>query len=407
MDNKVNKNWKKIFYIISAGQAFSLLGSSMVQFAIIWWLTVKTNSAVVLSAASISGFLPHAILGPFIGALVDRHSRKAVMIAADLTIASATLVLIMFFFIGEPSVWVIYLILTVRSIGSAFHMPAMQASIPMIVPEERLTSASGVTQLIQSASYALGPALAALMIGAFSIEYVMMIDVLGAVIATITLLVVSIPNPEKSIKDAENTGMLKEVLHGIKTLREYKGLFNLTVISSIYMIIYIPVGSLFPLMVRGHFQGGAFEASAVEVAFAVGMFLGSIVLGVIGDKLKKDFIISISILLMGIALVISALLPGSGFIAFVILSAIMGLSAPLFSGAYMALLQSKVDPSVLGRVMGVVNSMMLIATPLGLLIAGPGSEKLGIARWFLISGVMIVILSGICKLNPSIKTIEN
>lgn len=329
------------------------------------------------------------------------------MIAADLTIASATLVLIMFFFIGEPSVWVIYLILTVRSIGSAFHMPAMQASIPMIVPEERLTSASGVTQLIQSASYALGPALAALMIGAFSIEYVMMIDVLGAVIATITLLVVSIPNPEKSIKDAENTGMLKEVLHGIKTLREYKGLFNLTVISSIYMIIYIPVGSLFPLMVRGHFQGGAFEASAVEVAFAVGMFLGSIVLGVIGDKLKKDFIISISILLMGIALVISALLPGSGFIAFVILSAIMGLSAPLFSGAYMALLQSKVDPSVLGRVMGVVNSMMLIATPLGLLIAGPGSEKLGIARWFLISGVMIVILSGICKLNPSIKTIEN
>lgn len=170
------------------------------------------------------------------------------MIAADLAIASATIVL------------------AFRSLGTAFHMPAMQASIPMIVPEERLTSASGVTQFIQSASLILGPAL---------------------------------------------------------------------------------------------------------------------------------------------ALVMSGILPGSGFIAFAALSAVMGLSAPLFSGPYMALLQSKINPGVLGRVMSVVNSMMLIATPLGLLIAGPGAEIIGVARWFLISGTGIVVIGFVCFLNHSIKMIED
>lgn len=406
MDSTINKSWKKVFYIISAGQAFSLLGSSMVQFAIIWWLTVKTNSALVLSAASIAGFLPQAIFGPFIGALVDRYSRKTIMIMADITIAAATLVLIAFFYMGEPSIWIIYLVLAVRSLGSAFHIPAMQASIPLLVPEESLTSAAGVTQLIQSASYALGPALAAFMLGLLSIEHVMMIDVAGAAIATITLFIVAIPNPERSTENAENTGMLKEISHGIKALTGYKGLFYLTVISSLYTIIYIPVGSLFPLMVRRHFQGGAFHASAVEVAFAAGMIGGSIVLGVVGDKLKKTTAISISICMMGIALIFSGVLPGSGFIAFAGLSAVMGLSAPMFSGAYMALIQSKIDPGVLGRVMGVINSMMLVATPLGLLIAGPGAELLGVSKWFLLSGVLIGVLGLLSFSIHSIKSIE-
>ncbi|MDF2614852.1 MAG: Antiporter protein [Clostridia bacterium] len=401
------KHWKKQFYMITAGQAFSLLGSSMVQFAIIWWLTIKTNSAVVLSIASIAGFLPHGILGPFIGTLVDRHNRKIIMIMADLGIAAVTLLLMAAFWTGEPALWIIYLALAARSLGGAFHMTAMQASIPMIIPEEKLTSASGITQLIQSASYTLGPALAALMLSVLTIEYVMIVDILGAVIASITLIAVSIPNPKKSSADTENSGMLKEIAYGIKELASYKGLFKLTILSSFYMLIYVPVSSLFPLMVRGHLKGEAFHASVVEAMFAVGMILGSLVLSTIGDRLKKITTISLSILIMGTALIISGLLPAYGFIAFVILTAMMGISAPLFSGPYFALLQSKIDPSVLGRVMSVVNSMMLIATPAGLLVAGPGAEIIGVPKWFLLSGVLIVILSMICISNTSIKSAED
>ncbi|KPU44780.1 enterobactin exporter EntS [Oxobacter pfennigii] len=406
MENKMN-SWKKTFYIISAGQAFSVLGSSVVQFAIIWWLTVKTNSAIVLSVASIAGFLPHAILGPFIGAVVDRHSRKFIMIVADLCIAAVTFVLIIIFFVGEPPVGIIYAALALRSLGSSFHTPAMQASIPMIVPEEKLTWAAGITQMIQSVSLILGPALAGLMLGMFEVQYVMLIDVLGAVIATITLLAIKIKDPVKSDEDMNNKGILREIGYGIKSLMSYKGLFVLTIISSIYMVIYIPVGSLFPLMVRGHFQGGAFHASTVEAAFAAGMLIGSPVLGAIGAKLNRITIISLSILIMGAALIVSGLLPVGAFIAFVILTALMGFSSPLFAGSYFALLQSKIDPSILGRVMGVINSMMLIASPVGLVVAGPGAEIIGIARWFLLSGILILILGMACILNISIKSIEN
>jgi DHA3 family macrolide efflux protein-like MFS transporter len=406
MEIKMNKSWKKIFYTISAGQVFSILGSSMVQFAIIWWLTLETKSATVLTMASLVGFLPQAILGPFIGTIVDKFKRKYIMIFADIGIALATLVLMVFFFMQKESLYLIYIVLAIRSLGSAFHMPALQASIPMIVPEDKLTVSASVTQFIQSASNIFGPALAAFMLGLYSIEYVMIVDIIGALVASLTVAFVEIPNPARSTEDTKSENMFSEISYAFKELRQYKGLFILTIIMSINAVIFIPVGSLFPLMVTQHLRGGAFHASFVEVTFAVGLLLGSVLLGVIGEKYKKSNIISFSLLGLGIALAISGLVPTNGFILFSIMSAMMGLTGPLFSGSYYVLLQNKIDPSVLGRVMGIVGSIMLFATPIGLLIAGPTSQKIGVASWFLISGILTIILAIVCKCNSHVSKIE-
>lgn len=172
----IHQNWKLAFLTICTGQAFSLLSSAIAQFAIIWWMTDTTGSAIVLTFSTLFGFLPQAICGPFVGALVDRWDRKVIMVLADIGIAMTSLLLAGLFVFGDVQPWHIYLILALRSIGSAFHVPAMLASVPLIVPSDQLTRAAGFNQAIQSACTIAGPALGALALAIWPMSGIMLID---------------------------------------------------------------------------------------------------------------------------------------------------------------------------------------------------------------------------------------
>ena len=178
----MHKNWKKQFALIYAGQAFSLLGSAAVQFAVIWWLTIQTESAMTLAMASIVAFIPTMVLGPFAGVWIDRYNRRSVMIAADCLVALSSLILgIVFLVVETPPIWFIYCILFVRGLGNTFHGPAMQATIPMLVPVEMLTKAGGWGSFVNSASAMLGPVLGAALMAFLPIASIMLVDILGAI----------------------------------------------------------------------------------------------------------------------------------------------------------------------------------------------------------------------------------
>jgi len=138
--------WLRRFAPIWIGQVFSLFGSGLVHFSLIWWLTQTTGSAVVLATASLVGFLPQVVLGPFAGALVDRWNRRRVMMLSDSGIALATLGLVILFALGLAQPWHVYLILFLRSLGGAFHWPALQASTTLLVPERHLARVAGANQ---------------------------------------------------------------------------------------------------------------------------------------------------------------------------------------------------------------------------------------------------------------------
>ena len=174
------KNWKKNFFTIYIGQAFSLLSSSAVQFSIIWWITVQTGSALALTIASVVGLLPQAIIGPFAGVWVDQYNRKAIMIIADCTVAISSLMLGIAFFFGTPSMIFVYGILFIRALGETFHKPAMQAMIPQLVPESELTKAGGLGQMVSSGCTMIGPMLGALLMSITTLQYVMLVDIIGA-----------------------------------------------------------------------------------------------------------------------------------------------------------------------------------------------------------------------------------
>ncbi|GEB33646.1 MFS transporter [Brevibacillus parabrevis] len=405
--NTKKDSWKRTFYTIFAGQAFSLLGSAVVQFSIIWWLTEETGSAVVLTIASMAGFLPQALIGPFAGTIVDRLDRKKIMIAADMFIAFVSLVLAMLFFAGmEPPVWAFYVILGLRSIGSAFHMPSMQASIPLIAPEDQLMKVQGWMQTLTSAVHMAGPMLGAFLLAYFSMEAVLLLDVLGALLASAALLMVHIPNPERSAPEEGASGMRSEIKAGLRELMKSKGLLVITAAIGFTTFVYVPVGALFTLMVLNHFGKGAWHAGVVEFSFAAGMLVGSLLLGSWGAKRNRVYLLTGGIALLGAGLFFAGLLPVSGFVGFVLLSGLMGVSGPLFGGPFAVLLQTTIDPAVQGRVMSLVNSLMLIATPIGLLVAGPVAEAIGVDSWFSLSGIAIVLI-GLCPLLfPAVRELK-
>lgn len=399
-------NWKLKFYTIWAGQAVSLITSAILQMAIIFYLTEKTGSAMVLSMASLVGFLPYAVFGPAIGVLVDRHDRKKIMIGADLIIATAGAVLAIVALYTELSVWMVMVVLFIRSIGTAFHSPALNAVTPLLVPEEQLTKCAGYSQSVQSISYIISPAAAALLYSAWKLNAIIAIDVLGAVIASITVAIVSIPKLGDQVQRLK-PNFLREMKEGIVALRQNKGLFALLLLGTLYTLVYMPINALFPLISMEYFNGTPVHISITEIAFASGMLVGGLLLGRLGKFEKRILLITGSFFIMGASLAVSGLLPPSRFVIFVACCAVMGLSVPFYSGVQTALFQEKIKPEYLGRVFSLTGSIMSFAMPIGLILSGFFADRIGVNHWFLLSGILIIGIAIVCPMITEVRKLDS
>lgn len=399
------EHWKRNYAILWGGQAVSLLTSSILQMALIWHLTAATQSALVLSMASLAGFLPSAVLGAVAGTLVDRTSRKAAMVGADLFIAAVSLVLVFAAMDGELPIWLILTVLAVRSVGTAFHTPAISATTPLIVPAEQLTRCAGYTQSLQTISFIAGTAIVGILYPIWTISGMVALDVAGAVVACLAVAMIPIPEVEKQAAAAKSS-LWYETKEGYKILRQQKGLFAILCSAAIFMILYSPINALFPLMSLDHFGGTTVQASIAEIAFAVGMLVGGLLLGVKGGFRRRGFGIPFSVALMGLPICLSGLLPPSGFWLFAALCVVMGLSCPIYNAPVTALMQERVPPEYLGRVFGLYGSVCSLAMPIGLVLSGAFADRVGTPRWFVITGALCVLLAVGMYLTPSIRNID-
>ena len=386
--------WKKQFAIIYAGQAFSLLGSAAVQFAVIWWLTVQTGSAITLTVASIISFLPNLLLGPFAGVWIDRDNRGKVMIAADGLVALSSVILGAAFLIMDiPPVWFIYTVLFLRGLGNTFHSPAIQSAIPLLVPAEMLTKAGGWGNLVSSISNMLGPVLGAALMGVFSIASIRLVDISGAIFAIVCLLFVKIPDVPQS---AEKPNFCEDFRQGISAMKKNKPLMAVLPSYLLATIIYMPLGALFPLFVYNYFGGNAWHNSVVEFVFASGLLVSSLIMGVWGGLRKRFLMISLAIGLQGTAILVSGALPQSGLWAFVVCAFFMAAAGTIFNVPYMAYIQESTPPEVMGKVFSLLMTAMTVAMPIGLLVAGPAVEAVGVDTWFFWSGVAMIGAAILC-----------
>jgi DHA3 family macrolide efflux protein-like MFS transporter len=262
-------NWKARFFTIWGGQAISLFGSRLVQFALIWWLTQETGSATVLAIASLIGLLTTVILGPFIGALVDRWKRRQVILIVDTAIALATLLLAYLFAIDAVSVGIIYVLLLVRGIGESFHWPSMSAATSLMVPDVQLTRVQGLYQMLQGGLGIVAAPLAALLLEFIPMQGIMMIDVVTAAFAIFALLAITIPEidqRERSSPSEKSATFWEDFRSGLRYVWSWPGLLMLMLLAMVINFLLTPAGALMPILVSEYFQGGALQLGYIESA---------------------------------------------------------------------------------------------------------------------------------------------
>lgn len=385
--------WKQKFFLIAIGQAISLIGSSAVQFAMIWWLAEKTASPMMMGIAGIVAFLPMTLFSPLAGVVADKYNRKYICIIADMSLGILALIYAILLYLYQLPVWTVLVVLGFRGIGGTFHQPSMQSIIPQLVPAEDLMKANGWTQLLTSGSFILGPVIGAAMYAAMPLWVVLLTDVIGAIFASITLAMVFIPKLEAHA--LAEASMLTQFKEGIKVYLEDQRLFYILIAEAVCMLFYAPLSSYYPLLTSDYFNLSAIHGSIVEMAFAVGMMIVALLFGSVLKVEKKIRAAYFGLIGIGISTMLCGILPPTftGWILFVILAAFMGGAGNVHSIPLVAYMQETIPAEKMGRAFSVMTLISSLTMPIGLLFASPFAEKLGVETWFLISGVGILLLT--------------
>jgi len=398
------------FLVLWTGQAVSLLGSQLVQFALIWWLTQETGSATVLALASLVGLLPQVILGPFVGVLVDRWNRRLTMLFADILVAVATLTLAYLFSTGAVQLWHIYSLLLVRALGGAFHWPAMMASTTLMVPDDKLTRIQGLNQTLNGAMNIAAAPLGALLLAILPLQGILAIDMVTAIFAVVPLIFIHIPQPERK---SEISGLeeLKgsywdDLREGLRYVLTRRALIILMGLAMLVNAVLSPVFSLIPLLVKEHFAGTAWHFGAIEAAAGIGMLTGGVVLSLWGGFKRRVSTTLVGLVCLGLSIFLLGMMPANMFILAVAMAVLAGFMIPMIDGPLLAILQAIVAPEVQGRVFTLLASLSKAMAPLSLIIAGPVADLIGIRSWFIVGGFVTLILGMAGFFIPQLLHIE-
>jgi DHA3 family macrolide efflux protein-like MFS transporter len=394
------------FLTVWVGQAFSLFGSELVNFALVWWLAETTGSATVLGLATMVALLPQVVLSPFAGALVDRWNRRVVMMVADGLIALAVVVLALLYRLGSTQVWHVYGLMFIRSALGIFHWAAMQASTPLMVPDRHLARVAGLNQTLYGAARIVTPPLGALLLAAMPMELILAVDVVTAMVAIGTLFLVSVPQPEGASTTRGATAVLADMRDGLRFVWGWRGLVIILGMSAVLNLLLNPAFALLPILVTRHFRGGATELAWMESAMGIGVLLGGLTLSVWGGFKRRVITAMLAGVIMGVGMLVVGLTPAESFLVGTGALFVVGLMNPIINGSLFAALQGTVPANMQGRVFALVISTSSAMSPLGMVLAGPVADALGVQVWFVAGGLATALLCAGMFFVPAVMHIE-
>lgn len=403
---KPDRGWLKRYIPLFLGQTFSLLGSTLVQFAIVWWLTQSTGSSAILASGTIAIIVPGALLGPFLGTLVDRLDRRLVLIVTDAIITLGTIFLMVMFWLDLIQVWQVFVVFSISSLFGSMQWTANTAVMSTIVPDDQLTRVQGITTTLQAGVNIAGPPLGALLMGVLPIYGVLSIDVITAVIAIAILGMLRLP---KVIRHDEHAvtpkRMWLDFREGLHFILHWRGLLYVIIAFALINAVLEPIFTFFPLLVTQYFGLGALELGSINAAWGLGMVAGGVLISVWGGFKKKINTMIFSNLFMGVFLGVLSLAAPNQFWLAVVAIFFAASANPLNNASVMALLQSRIPQHMQGRVLSLASSMVSITIPISLAIAGPLAEITGVHPWYWIGTFGLILISLLFFIKP-IRTIE-
>ncbi len=392
--------WRRDVALFLSGQSVSLFGSMLVQYAVMWYLTLTTKDGVVLALSTIFGFLPQAIVSIFGGVWADRHNRKLLIMGADAAIALATLTLAVLMLLGNRDLWLIYAVLAVRSVGAGIQTPAVGALLPQIVPAEKLLAINGLTQSIQAGMMLVAPAVAALLYATLPLAWILGVDVVTAVLGIGLLALVPVAKVLRS--EAEPTGYFTDLVAGFRYVAGHPLIRWLLGLYAVVMVLAAAPSFLTPLMVARTFGEEVWKLTVLELSFSVGMMLAGATIGAWGKRFSRMGLIIAGSLAFG-ALSIGMGLSTNLWVFFFFMF-LTGVAVPVFSTPSMTVLQETVEPDRQGRVFGFFGIVAAVAMPTGMAVFGPLANVRSVEFVLLLAGVTTFVVAAIALFLPSGRT---
>ena len=425
-------NWKRNIALFMAGQGLSLFGTMLVHYAVMWHITLKTQSGVMIALMVAAGALPMFFISPFAGVWADRYNKKYLICIADASIAVVTLAMAVAFSLGLDLTNWLLLCLVVRALGQGVQTPAVNSMIPQLAPKEHLTRVNGLNGSIQSVVLFASPMAGGALLAVAPIQTLLFIDVVTAVIGIgILLSLVKTPTQAKSSERQSGAGQyFLEISEGLKYVRSQAFVKKLMLLNAFFNIMIAPAAVLTPLQVvrdwgegvwrvLGKFPLGLEEhmtqgilrdwletlwnslaglpygpelrLASIEVVFFIGMIIGGLVMGIWGGFKNKSHSMALAICLFGISAAMLGIL--TNFWWYLTCMWITGLVMSMFNAPLMAMIQTNVEAAYMGRVFSVLTMISSLMMPLGMILWGPLGDAVAI-DWLLIGTGLSMFLMG-------------
>ena len=389
-------HYKKRAALFLTSQGITLFGSSLVQFATIWYVTMQTSSGVWVSAMTVAAYLPQFIVSFFAGVLADRYSRKKLIVLSDALIAIATLLLAILFpqIPGGTQVLLSLVVISaIRSVGTGIQTPAVNAAIPQLVPEEKLMKFNGINSTVQSLVQFAAPAAAGAILSWGTLRAALMIDIATAVVGIGILSAVAIPFEKR-----ENTpSMLSEMKKGMTYAAKDALVGRLLFVFGLFIFLCVPAGFLATLFVNRYYGDTYWYMTLVEVIGFIGMTAGGILIGAWGGFKNRMKTLVVGLTAFG------ALAIGMGavdsFAVYLVLMAVYGVALTMVQTASTTLLQERSSPEMQGRVFGLFGAMYSGFLPLGMAVFGPLADVISLRLLMILSGVLLLAMSAVILLD--------
>ncbi|MEG0291830.1 MAG: MFS transporter [Anaerovoracaceae bacterium] len=398
---QINKstNWQQNIGFFIGGQFLSLFGSMLVQYAITWQITLQTQSGLIMSLFSCAILLPMVIISPFAGVWADRYNRKYLINISDGIIALVTAILAILMFLGYENIWLMLSIVAVRSFGQGVQQPAVNALIPQIVPAEHLIRINGIQGTVQAFTTFASPMLAGVLLSFFPIQYILLIDVITALIG-ISVVFFFVYVKHSKPESTQNPSYFGELKEGVHYIMKTPWLKVLMVVSALFGLLSAPACLLTPLQVTRSFGDDVWRLSAVEILFSVGMIAGGIGISAWGGFKNKVHTIMLSCIILGVTTILLGLVPS--FFAYLLVIIICGASIPISNTPIMTILQTNIEPQVMGRVFSFASIIGGLAMPISMIFFGPLADKVSIELLLVITGILITVGGASLRFSKSL-----
>lgn len=393
-------NWKHFIARFLTAQTISLFGSSIVQYAIIWYITLTTSSGKMLTISTLCGFLPQIIISLFAGVWIDRYNRKKMVMLSDTVIALSTLLLAVSFLAGYKNIWLLFGVLAIRSAGTGIQTPAVNAIIPQIVPTEKLMKINGINSTLSSMIMFISPAVSGAVLSAASLEATLFIDVLTAVIGVGITSTITIKPYIKKLQNG-NTH-LEEIKSGFAYLKENSFIKRLLIFQLVILFLISPSAFLTPLMVSRTFGQEVWRLTASEMTYSLGMVMGGFLIASWGGFQKKLNTTLLAGTIYGLLMIGLGTAPV--FLIYLFCNTLIGVTSPCYNAPITVTLQEKVSPEMHGRIFSFMQIATSCALPLGMVFFGPLADTLKIQTLLAVSGIITVVISIIVYLTSFLKT---